>query len=346
MSSGFTLGELAAASQTQVQGDSSKVIYAVAAVATAGPRDISFVRDSQYARYLENTNAGALILPADLAENYAGDCLVSPNPYLSYARIVTLMNPVVTPEPGIDPAASIADGAEIGEAVYIGPNVVVESGVKIGRGSVIQAGCVIGRNSSIGENNLFHPNVTLYSDTVTGDRVILHSGVVLGADGFGFVPDPPTGWYKIPQIGRVVLEDDVEIGANTTIDRAAMGDTHLGRGVKLDNLIHIAHNVQLGEHTVIAACTGIAGSARIGKRCQISGMVSIAGHLTIADDTTITATSFVTNSITRSGVYSSGTTVDEHGMWRKNAVRFRQLDQLSRRVKALEQALAALQNSD
>nr|CAA6807152.1 MAG: UDP-3-O-[3-hydroxymyristoyl] glucosamine N-acyltransferase (EC [uncultured Thiotrichaceae bacterium] len=340
----FMLQELAVATDTVLQGNAEKNIFAVASIEDAAETDISFVRDRKYAQYLDTSKAGALILTVELAGQYDGDCLISPNPYLTYAQIVTLLNPVSKPLPGISSSAIVADDAVLGEGVHVGASAVIASGCHIGDHTVIGANCVLGNNCKIGSQGLLHPTVTLASDTCIGDRVILHSGVVLGADGFGFVPQS-SGWYKIPQIGRVVLGDDVEIGANTTIDRAAMGDTRIGHGVKLDNLIHIAHNVQIGDHTVIAACTGIAGSAKIGSRCQISGMCSIAGHLTVADGTTITATSFVINSITEPGVYSSGTTIDEHSSWRRNAVRFRQLDQLSRRVNALEKQLAQQEQS-
>ncbi|CAA6826085.1 MAG: UDP-3-O-[3-hydroxymyristoyl] glucosamine N-acyltransferase (EC [uncultured Thiotrichaceae bacterium] len=335
----FTLSELAASTGTVVQGNPEKQIMAVASIEEATESDISFIRDRKYAHYLDSSSAGALILTAELAEQCAGSCLISTNPYLTYAQIVTVLNPVPKPAAGVSPSAVVADDVMLGEGVHIGANVVIAGGCSIGDNTIISAGCVIGAGCQMGVDGLLHPNVTLAGDTCVGDNVILHSGVVLGADGFGFVPQS-SGWYKIPQVGRVVIGDDVEIGANTTIDRAALGDTRIGHGVKLDNLIHIAHNVQIGDHTVIAACTGIAGSAKIGSRCQISGMCSIAGHLTVADGTTITATSFVINSITEPGVYSSGTTIDDHSSWRRNAVRFRQLDQLSRRVNALEKQLA------
>lgn len=340
----WTLAELAQATQTELRGHAHKIINAVAAVDKATENDISYVRDKHFAKFLADSKAGALILPADLAKDFRGHCLVSRNPYLSYAQIVTLMNPLVKPEIGIHPTAVVASDALLAEGVSVGAQAVIESGVQIGANTLIGAGSVIGRNTRIGRDGLIHPNVTIASFTEIGARVILHSGCVLGADGFGFVPQA-TGWYKIPQIGYVSLGDDVEIGANTTVDRAAMGVTRLGNGVKLDNLIHIAHGVEIGDHTVIAACTGIAGSAKIGAFCQISGMCSIAGHISVADRVTITATSFVINSITESGVYSSGTTVDEHGLWRKNAVRFRQLDQMARRLAALEKQLATLQGS-
>lgn len=344
MSKTWTLAELAAATQTTVQGNADKAIQAVASIEQAQTHELSYIRDRKYFNLLNTSKAGALILTADLAAQYQGDALISKNPYLTYAQVVTLFNPMHRPVAGIHPSAVIAEDVSLGADVHIGANVVLESGVSVGANTIISAGCYLGRNVQLGAHSFLYPKVTLYSDTEIGERAIIHSGAVLGADGFGFVPEA-AGWYKIPQIGKVILGNDVEIGANTCIDRAAMGYTRLGDGVKLDNLIHIAHNVQIGDHTVIAACTGIAGSAKIGSHCQISGMCSIAGHLVIADRVTITGTSFVINSITEPGVYSSGVTVEEHGLWRKNAVRFRQLDQMARRLASLEKQLAALQNN-
>ncbi|HPQ94940.1 MAG: UDP-3-O-(3-hydroxymyristoyl)glucosamine N-acyltransferase [Thiothrix sp.] len=334
----LSLAELAGRTGTEVRGNGAKRVSAIAAIETATGQEISFVRDRQYARFLDNCEAGALILPPELAQRYPGDCLISPNPYLTYAKVAALLNPPLRPDSGIHPSAVVAPDVVLGQAVSIGPQVSIGPGCRIGDRVVLEAGCTLERDCRVDADSWLHARVALGCGTRIGRHVIIHSGAVLGADGFGFVPET-SGWYKIPQIGIVRVDDDVEIGANTTIDRAALGETRIGRGVKLDNLIHIAHNVQLGEHTVIAACTGIAGSAKIGAWCQISGMVSIAGHLSIADRVTITATSFVINSITEPGVYSSGTTVDEHSLWRRNAVRFRQLDQLTRRVQALEKQL-------
>lgn len=344
MPKSWTLAALADATQTTVQGNPDKSLLAVASIEQAQATDLSYIRDRKYTHLLQTSQAGALILTADLAAQYQGDALISTNPYLTYARVVTLFNPMYRPLAGIHASAVIAADVELGEGVHIGANAVLESGVKVGAGAVIGAGCALGRNVSLGANSFLYPHVIVYSDTHIGQRAILHSGAVIGADGFGFVPES-NGWYKIPQIGYVSVGDDVEIGANTCIDRAAMGTTRIGNGVKLDNLIHIAHNVQIGDYTVIAACTGIAGSARIGSHCQISGMCSIAGHLTIADRVTITGTSFVINSINEPGVYSSGVTVEEHGLWRKNAVRFRQLDQMARRLASVEKQLAELKNN-
>ncbi|MFZ1388565.1 MAG: UDP-3-O-(3-hydroxymyristoyl)glucosamine N-acyltransferase [Thiolinea sp.] len=344
MTTSWTLAELAQATQTVVHGNATKQVNAVASIEQAQAHEISYIRDRKYFRLLQTSQAGALILTADLAAQYQGDALISANPYLTYARVVTLFNPLHRPVAGIHSSAVLAEDVELGTDVHIGANAVLESGVTVGAGTVISAGCHLGRNVKLGADSFLYPKVILYSDTEIGERAIIHSGAVIGADGFGFVPEA-AGWYKIPQIGNVSIGDDVEIGANTCIDRAAMGSTRIGHGVKLDNQIHLAHNVQIGDHTVIAACTGIAGSAKIGSYCQISGMCSIAGHLVIADRVTITGTSFVINSITEPGVYSSGVTVEEHGLWRKNAVRFRQLDQMARRLASLEKQLAELQKN-
>ncbi len=338
MANALTLASLATSTGTILCGDSGYQVHAVAPVEHAGTNDISFIRDKKYARYLEANSAGALILTQDMASDYSGNCLISANPYLTYAQVVTLLYPAKRLTPGIAASAVIADDVVLGAGVYIGSQVVVESGSTIGDGSVIMAGCVIGANCHVGADNYFHANVTLADDTQTGERVILHSGAVLGADGFGFVPEA-TGWYKIPQVGNVVLGNDVEVGANTTIDRAALGSTVLGDGVKLDNLIQVGHNAQIGAHTAIASSTAIAGSTRIGSHCQIAGGCSIAGHLTIADHVTITGTSMVINDIKAAGVYSSGMPAETNAQWRKNAVRYRQLEKLAQRVKALEQQL-------
>ena len=325
MTLGCTLQELADYTGSVLQGNAGLRVLAVASIDNAGVGDISYIRDAKYRHYLQSSAASALILPPDMAEMYTGDCLIHPKPYLAYAKAVSLLYPVSRP------------------AVVIHPSAVIEEGVILADGVIIEAGCVIGRGCNIGENSWLHANVTLYADTKIGKRCIIHSGAVLGADGFGFAPDQQA-WFKIPQVGNVVVGDDVEIGANTTIDRAALGSTLIGNGVKLDNLIQIGHNTQIGDHTAIAACTAVAGSVQIGKHCQIAGMCAIAGHLSIADHVVVTGTSMVSHSITKPGVYSSGTTIEENAVWRKNAVRFNQLDKLARRLQELEKQLAALHN--
>ena len=345
MSLSYSLQELADLTQSQVQGDAQYCVSGVASVEQAQASDISYIRGGKFRHFLQSSHAGALILPPDLAVEYQGNALINRDPYLAYAKVVTYLYPTPWPDSGIHPSASIADDVVLGQGCTIGAHAVIAAGVVCGDGVSIGAGFVIGMNCQIGENTRLYPNVTLGYNTQIGQRGIIHSGAVLGADGFGFAPEQGA-WYKIPQIGNVVIGDDVEIGANTTIDRAAMGSTRIGNGVKLDNLIQVAHNVQIGDYTAIAGCTAIAGSTHIGRYCRIAGMCAITGHLHIADHVTLTATTFVTHSITQAGVYSSGTTITEAAHWRKNAVRFNQLDTLARRLVELEKQVAALQNKD
>ena len=346
MPTGYLLQELAVLTDSVLQGNGQLVIHSAASVEQATANDISYIRGGKFRHYLQSTTAGALILPPDLAKDYAGNCLINRDPYLAYAKAVVHLYPTPRPPIGfIHPSASIAEDVVLGEGCSIGAHTVLEKGVVCGAGVIIEAGCVIGFDSQIGDNTRLYPRVTLGYQTQLGKRCIVHSGAVIGADGFGFAPTQGQ-WFKIPQIGNVVVGDDVEIGANTTIDRAAMGSTRIGNGVKLDNLIQVAHNVQIGDHTAIAGCAGIAGSTRIGSYCRIGGMAAINGHIEIADHVTVTATSFVTHSITKPGVYSSGTTIEDNALWRKNAVRFNQLDKIVHRLAELEKQLVALQNKD
>lgn len=329
-----------------IQGDPDYLISAVASIESVDETSISFVRDKKYLAFLEGSSAGAIILPPHLAEYYAGNCLIHRNPYLAYAKTVGLLYPSRSFPNSIAKTAIIADNVELGEGCFVGDHVVIESGTQLGDHVVIEANCFIGERCKIGSNTHLYANVNLGSDTQIGECTILHFGAAIAADGFGFAPDHERVWHKIPQVGSVMIGDDVEIGANTCIDRAALGVTHIGDGVKLDNLIQIGHNVQIGEHTAVAACTAIAGSAKIGRYCQIAGMCAIAGHLEIADNVVVTATSMVTHSIKQAGVYSAGTTVKENATWRKNAVRFNQLDQMARRLAQVEKQLAALQTKE
>ncbi|HBC35598.1 MAG TPA: UDP-3-O-(3-hydroxymyristoyl)glucosamine N-acyltransferase, partial [Marinobacter adhaerens] len=244
--------------------------------------------------------------------------------------------PVATP--GVHATAVVDPSASIAEDACIGPNVVVEAEAEIGEKVVVGAGSVIGARASIGSRTLIRPRVTLAHDVVVGERCHILSGAVIGSDGFGFANEKGV-WHRIAQLGRVVLGNDVEVGANTTIDRGALDDTVIGNGVKLDNLIQIAHNVRIGDHSAMAAMVGIAGSTRIGRHCVFGGASGVAGHLEIADQVHLTGMTLVTGDIREPGVYSSGTSADTNRQWRKNAVRFRQLDALARRVKELEKKL-------
>lgn len=341
MDAGCTLQELASHTGSVLQGDGQLLIRAVVPLESARHGELSFISNPKYRTFLHTTQASALILPPALAAEYTGHCLINPNPYLAYAKAVALLNPMKQPAAGIHPTAVVDATVRVHPTCHIAAHAVVEAGAELAAHVVIGAGCVVGQGCRIGEGTRLYPNVTLYADTQIGQRCIIHAGAVLGADGFGFAPDAGR-WHKIPQVGNVVVGDDVEIGANTCIDRAALGSTVLGNGVKLDNLIQIGHNAQVGEHTAMAAGVAVAGSTKIGRHCQVGGMSAIAGHLQIADHVTITGTSMVSHNINKAGVYSSGTTAVENALWRKNAARFHQLDSLARRVQDLERQLAAL----
>jgi UDP-3-O-[3-hydroxymyristoyl] glucosamine N-acyltransferase len=281
-----------------------------------------------------------LLKPAD-ADGYAGDALLVADPYLAYARISHLFDPKPKSAAGIHPTAVVAEDAFVDPAASVGAYAVIESGARIAAGVTIGAHCFIGARSVIGEGGWLAPRVTLYHDVRIGQRVVIQSGAVLGGEGFGFANEKGV-WQKIAQIGGVTIGDDVEIGVNTAIDRGAMDDTRIGNGVKLDNQIQIAHNVQVGDHTAMAACVGISGSARIGKHCMLAGGVGLVGHIEICDGVFITGMTMVTRSITEPGSYSSGTAMQPAAEWRKSAARIRQLDDMARRLQQLEKIVEAV----
>jgi UDP-3-O-[3-hydroxymyristoyl] glucosamine N-acyltransferase len=275
------------------------------------------------------TQAAAVVVNADDAMGCPVAALIAPNPYLAYARIATLLYPSPPPVAGIHPSAVVGESAKIAASAAVGPLCVIESGVEVGERAQVGAGCTLFAGARVGDDTRLMPRVTLYADVVVGRRCLLHSGAVVGADGFGFAPDSG-GWFKVPQVGSVHIGDDVEIGANTTIDRGAIGDTVVGDGVKLDNQIQVAHNVVIGAHTAIAACTGISGSTTIGQRCMVGGMVGFAGHLTIADDVTITGCSLVSASIREAGSYSSGMPTVPTRQWRRMVAHLRRFGEKER----------------
>jgi UDP-3-O-[3-hydroxymyristoyl] glucosamine N-acyltransferase len=333
-----SLADLAELTGAELIGDPDCTISNISALDDARETELSFVVSRKFLKQLKNCRAAALILPADLANEFSGNKLVHPNPYLAYARATEAFTPV-KPTPTIHATAIIADDVIMGKNISVGPYAVLESGSIIADNVIIATGCVIGANCQIGEETECRPNVTIASDTIIGARSLIHSGAVIGEDGFGFAPNEES-WYKIQQIGRVIIGDDVEIGANTTIDRAALNNTTIENGVKIDNLIQIGHNVHIGEHTAMAACSCVAGSTKIGKRCKIGGAVGINGHIEIADDTTITAKTTVLHSIkVPGGVYSSGTSAVENRQWRRNTIRFNQLDEMARKLRQLEKRL-------
>jgi UDP-3-O-[3-hydroxymyristoyl] glucosamine N-acyltransferase len=336
-----TLAELARRFRGKVRGDPDVAVERVSTLEAAGPRDIAYVSGRKYATQLSGTAAGAVILTEADAQHYDGTALIVDDPHLCFARVAMLLHPPRASEPGVHPSATVEPTARVAGTAWIGPHAAIGRNAVIGEEACIGAGCVVGDDVTIGARTRLMARVTVEDRCVIGENCLFHSGVVVGSDGFGYAKDGAR-WQKVPQLGRVVIGDDVEIGANTTIDRGALNDTVIGNGVKLDNLIQIAHNVRVGENTAIAACVGIAGSTVIGKRCTIGGQAGIAGHLDIADDVHVTACSLVTNSIAQAGVYSASLKAEPVEKWRRNAARLHQLDELARRLGRLENKLKQL----
>lgn len=337
----FTLAQLAERLGATLSGNPERSIGGLATLQDAQAQHLSFLANPQYRKFLSQTQAGALLLtPAD-AEGYAGDALLVANPYLAYAELSHLFDRKPQAVAGVHPTAVVASDAQVHASASIGPYAVIESSAQIAAGVTVGAHCVIGARSVIGEDGWLAPRVTLYHDVQIGKRVVIQSGAVLGGEGFGFANEKGV-WQKIAQIGGVSIGDDVEIGANTTIDRGALADTMIGNGVKLDNQIMIAHNVQVGDHTAMAGCAGISGSTKIGKHCMIAGGVGMVGHIEVCDNVFVTGMTMVTRSITEPGSYSSGTAMQPAGEWRKSAARIRQLDEMARRLQQLEKRLAAV----
>jgi UDP-3-O-[3-hydroxymyristoyl] glucosamine N-acyltransferase len=322
------LGEIIAALGGELHGDPTLRIDGLAPLETAQGAQLGFLSNPKYRQQLDASRAGCVIVAPALREQALarGACIVTDDPYLYFARVTQLWKRVHAHPagPAIHPSAVVADDAEIGAGARIGPQCVVERGARVGAGTVLKARVYIGE------------------DCVVGARCILHAGVVIGADGFGFAPHQGA-WEKIEQLGAVRIGDDVEIGANTCIDRGALADTVIEDGVKMDNLIQVGHNCRIGAHTAIAGCVGIAGSATIGKHCMLGGAAMILGHLTIADRVVISSGSFVARSILKPGLYTGIFPIDDNASWEKNAATLKQLHTLRDRIKALEKALDASQ---
>jgi UDP-3-O-[3-hydroxymyristoyl] glucosamine N-acyltransferase len=332
------LDEIVARFGGDLAGDGSVPIEGIGTLDKAGPTQLSFFANAKYRPLLRATRAAAVIVAPEAAADCPGAHIVTAEPYLYFARVAAWLNPRPHPASGIHASAvvesAIPASASVGANAWIGPDVVV------GEDVVIEANCAIGAGCRIGRDSWLYPNVTVYYGCRIGARAIIHSGAVIGSDGFGFARQKDGSWVKIPQSGRVVIGDDVEIGANTSIDRGALDDTVIEDGVKLDNQIQVAHNVHVGAHTAIAGCVGIAGSARIGRRCTIGGAAGIQGHLTIADDVNISTDTLVAKSITRPGTYTGIVPFLEHADWLKNFARLRHLDAMADRIRALEMRLA------
>ena len=318
----YSLGELAVRVGLELRGDPALRVSHVATLTQARAGSLSFLANSRYRKHLATTRATAVVVAPGDAEGCSVAALVDANPYLAYARIAALMYPAPSVPPGVHPSAVVAPDAQVASSASVGPFCVIEAGAEVGERAVLGAGCTLLAGARVGADTQLMPRVTVYPAVSIGVRCLLHSGVVVGADGFGFALDAGT-WAKVPQVGTVLIGDDVEIGANTTIDRGALGDTIVENGVKLDNQIQVGHNVVIGAHTAIAACTGISGSTTLGKRCMIGGMVGFAGHLTIADDVTVTGCSLVSASIREPGSYSSGMPTVETRAWRRMVAHLR-----------------------
>ena len=322
------------------------LISGLGTLENAGPGQLAFLSNPRYTRQLADCQASAVILHPDLAGDSPRPCLVSPAPYVCYARASQIFAEAAQRQraeressgPAIHATAVISEHASIADDVRIGPHVVIEAGVVIGAGSQIGAGCYIGDDVRIGAACLLYPHVTLYHGVQLGDRVALHADVMIGADGFGFAFDGQQS-VKIAQLGAVRIGDDVEIGASSTIDRGALDDTVIGNGVKIDNQVQIGHNCVVGDHSVICGCSALAGSTRIGRYCVLGGGVGVTGHLSIVDRVTVTAMSMVSQSITRSGIYSSGTMLQDNAQWRRNAVSLSRLAETSRTIRHIEKRL-------
>ena len=332
----LSLSDIAALLGGDVLGDAKTQIRQVATLASAGEGEIGFLANLKYKSQLLTTRASAVIVGPDFADALDLPRIVTRNPYAYYARLATLLNPRVATVAGVHPTASCA--SVIPDGVSVGANASIGVGVVLGDSVVIHPGCVIGDGVSIGAGSVLYPNVTIYAGCSIGRNAILHSGVVIGADGFGFAPDQGQ-WVKIPQIGRVVIGDDVEIGASTTVDRGALDDTVIGDGCKLDNQIQIGHNCVIGKNCVVAACAAIAGSVELKDNVIVGGAAMIAGHVTIASGAVISGGSLVMKNITRPGQYTSVFPLEEHSHWLHNAAQIRHLAKLAERVSELEKKL-------
>lgn len=330
----ITLGELAVRFGCTLKGSPETRVAKVAALEAADGDSLTFLANPRYRNFLAQTRAGAVVLHPKFAADCPVAALLHANPYAAYARMATLLHPARETVAGIHPSACVDSQATISASAAIGAHAVIEAGVVVGARASVGPGCVVMHNASIGADTRLVAKVTLCQGVSLGERCIVHPGAVIGADGFGLAPDQGE-WVKVPQVGSVRIGNDVEIGANTTVDRGAIQDTVLEDGVKLDNLIQIAHNVKIGAHTAIAGSSGVAGSTTVGKRCMIGGQVGISGHLNICDDVVVTGRSFVSNSIRKPGYYSGGLPIDETARFRKNAARFHQLDELAREVRRL-----------
>jgi len=330
-----SLGELATRFGCELVGDPDSAVTHVATLANAGPRSLSFLANPAYRAELAVTRAGAVVVRADDADACPVPALISHDPYETYARIAGVLHPPASFPPGIHESAIVSGSATVSASAHVAARAVIGDGAIVADGAGIGPGAVVGPRCRVGESSRLHANVTLVEDVRIGKRCIVHPGAVIGCDGFGNARSD-TGWVKVPQIGGVEIGDDVEIGANTTIDRGSIEDTVIGNGVRLDNLIQIAHNVRIGEHTVMAAQSGVSGSTVIGKRCMFAGQSGLVGHITICDDVVIGGATMVSKDIREPGFYTASFPAEKDRDWKRKVARFRRLDDLAQRVANLE----------
>lgn len=342
----MTLGVLAVHHGCELRGDPDTVVDHVATLSQAGKGALTFLANPLYRSWLAATKATAVVLAADDADACPAACLISANPYLTYARVAAELHPSAPLQPGIAAGAHVAQGCAVPDSCRVEAGAVIGTGAVLGERVFVGANAVIGAGCEIGSDTRIMAAAVLYDRAKVGRRCLVHSGAVIGADGFGIAREATGVWTKVPQLGAVVIGDDVEIGANTTIDRGAIEDTVIGNGVKLDNQIQLGHNVMVGDHTAIAGTTGVAGSARIGARCIIGGAAEISGHLSIADDVVIGGGTQVTRSIDQAGIYGGAIPADQADKWRRNAVRFGYLDELAKRVSKLESIMKKRRGGD
>ncbi|OZI14310.1 UDP-3-O-(3-hydroxymyristoyl)glucosamine N-acyltransferase [Sodalis-like symbiont of Philaenus spumarius] len=337
--SSIRLADLAQQLDAQLHGDGDIVITGIASIGSAQAGQITFLSDSRFREKLSSCQASAVVLTPYSLPFFTGAALVVSNPYLTYARMAQLMDTTPKPAEDISAGAVIAPDAILGQRVAVGANVVIESGVVLGNDVIIGPGCFVGKNTRIGAGTRLWANVTVYHDIFIGERCLIQSGTVIGADGFGYANDRGT-WIKIPQLGRVIIGDRVEIGACTTIDRGALDDTRIGNGVIIDNQCQIAHNVVIGDNTAVAGGVIMAGSLTIGRYCMIGGASVINGHMAICDKVTVTGMGMVMRPITEPGVYSSGIPLQPNKEWRKTAALVMNISEMGKRMKAIERKLA------
>lgn len=331
----ISLGELATRFGCDLDGDPETLIDRVASLDDGGPGALSFLANSSLSGQLSSTKAAAVIVREDDADACPVAALIADDPYVTYARIAAIIHPLPAVEPGIHATAVVSSSASVSDSAQIDAHCHVGANSKIGAGVYIGPGCVIGPDCSVGDGSRFVAQVTLARNVRIGSRAVLHPGVVIGSDGFGNAMTPE-GWVKVPQVGGVSIGDDVEIGANTTIDCGAIGDTVIEDGVRIDNLCMIAHNVRIGAHTAMAAQTGIAGSTRVGRRCMFAGQSGTVGHITICDDVIVNGKTMVTKDITEPGAYAGAFPGESAQAWNRRVARFRRLDALNSRVSKLE----------